>query len=514
MDNFKALRSKIADKLITILIVTNTIFVLLSWWVFEFDVISNDLISLAVVLVPLIATSIFIGIKFTNYAMKPFEYVRQAIVHVAPGNSAVSAPQLEKVKLGRELVTSLVMLVYQYASQQPKETEETDHRRAVIQAANVVSHMPLPLFVFNKDQIVTNASDIGIEYCKIESSNLFGKPLYESINMEFSTPETLEKWLIECQSNKVTDNKYWERVRLVLPDDKRTVRQCDMAAYYNRDNPSGTEFIVTLFDRTEQYDEDDRQMSFVALAVHELRTPLTILRGYIEVLQEELDSKDDQEIYGYVGKMEASASQLTAFVNNILNVSRIESNQMTMELQEENWQETLKTACENAEMRAKAHGKEIEYQIPDDLPTVGIDKISIYEVVNNLLENAIKYSGQNKQIIVSTRLNEDGMIETSVQDFGLGIPSNVLPYLFDKFYRNHRTKGEVGGTGLGLFLCKSIIDAHGGQISAKSKENEGSTFTFTINPYSELADELKNGNNSEITRTAHGWIKNHSIYRR
>jgi signal transduction histidine kinase len=90
----------------------------------------------------------------------------------------------------------------------------------------------------------------------------------------------------------------------------------------------------------------------------------------------------------------------------------------------------------------------------------------------------------------------------------------VLPYLFDKFYRNHRTKGEVGGTGLGLFLCKSIIDAHGGQISAKSKENEGSTFTFTINPYSELADELKNGNNSEITRTAHGWIKNHSIYRR
>jgi two-component system sensor histidine kinase VicK len=90
----------------------------------------------------------------------------------------------------------------------------------------------------------------------------------------------------------------------------------------------------------------------------------------------------------------------------------------------------------------------------------------------------------------------------------------VLPNLFDKFYRNHRTKTEVGGTGLGLFLCKSIIDAHGGQIWAKSKEGEGSTFGFTLVPYAKLADELKTGDNADITRTAHGWIKNHSLYRR
>lgn len=512
MDNFKELRSKISDKLVALFIVTNTFFVFLSWIFFQYDVIS-EFGSIVILSVLVIMVSIFMGIWFTRYSMKPFEYVRQAIVHVAPGNTNVAAPQLDNVKLGRELVTSLVMLVYQYASKDQRDNETNEHRKAIVQAANIVSHIPLPLFVFNKEQIVTNASDFGLAYSRVESSKLFGKPLYDTINMEFPSNHTLENWIIDCQKNKVTDTEYWERVRLSLPDED-AIRQCDIAAYYNRDNPSGTEFIVTLFDRTEQYNHDDRSMSFVALAVHELRTPLTILRGYIEVLQEELVGKVDEEMLGYVNKMEASASQLTAFVNNILNVSRIESNEMSMDLIEEDWPSILRAACENAEMRAKAHGIEIEYRIPESLPKAGIDKISMFEVVNNLLENAIKYSPQSKKIVVSTKLDENGMIETSVQDFGLGIPSNVLPYLFDKFYRNHRTKGEVSGTGLGLFLCKSIVDAHGGQIWAKSKENEGSTFAFTIQPYSQLAEELKNSNNKEITRTAHGWIKNHSIYRR
>ncbi len=455
-----------------------------------------------------------LGVKFTNYALKPLQYVWQGIIHVSPENSNIQAPNLDEVKLGRELVTSLVMQVYQYASQQPnKDSDLTDHRKAVVQSANIVSHLPLPLFVFNSTQIVTNASDSALAYCKMESSKLFGKPLYESVNLEFPSEHTLEKWLVECQNNKVTDTAYWERVRLRLPEEK-AVKQCDIAAYYNRDNPSGTEFIVTLFDRTVQYNQDDEAMSFVALAVHELRTPLTMLRGYIEIFQDELNDKLDDELKSFMAKMEASASQLNAFVTNILNVSRIEANQMYMELHEEDWAATLKNACEDPDMRARAHGIAIEYSIPEGLPSVAVDRTSMFEVINNLIENAIKYSPNGKRILVSTKIDDNGMVETSVQDFGLGIPNNVLPYLFDKFYRNHRTKTEVGGTGLGLFLCKSIVDAHGGQIWAKSKENEGSTFAFTLKPYSQLADEAKNSNNTEVTRTAHGWIKNHSLYRR
>src|SRR5690606_28026552 len=105
--------------------------------------------------------------------------------------------------------------------------------------------------------------------------------LLESVDLEFPSEHTLKSWIAECQDQKVTSRAYWQRVRVRLKDGK-TVKQCDLAAYYNRDNTSGTEFIVTLFDHSQQYNQDDETLGFVALAVHELRTPLTILRGYIE----------------------------------------------------------------------------------------------------------------------------------------------------------------------------------------------------------------------------------------
>ena len=89
-----------------------------------------------------------------------------------------------------------------------------------------------------------------------------------------------------------------------------------------------------------------------------------------------------------------------------------------------------------------------------------------------------------------------------------------MPNLFTKFYRDHRNRSQIGGTGLGLYLSKAIISAHGGNIWVRSEQGKGSTFGFTILPYAQLAAELKNSDNKEIVRGAHGWIKNHSMYRR
>jgi signal transduction histidine kinase len=83
-----------------------------------------------------------------------------------------------------------------------------------------------------------------------------------------------------------------------------------------------------------------------------------------------------------------------------------------------------------------------------------------------------------------------------------------------KFYRDHRNRAQIGGTGLGLYLSKAIIDAHGGNLWVRSKEGQGSTFGFTLIPYSQLTEELRKTGNTEIVRSAHGWVKNHSLYRR
>lgn len=483
------------------------------WWFASERLNLSDEQAVGLTIGGVFILSIVTSRAVSRYILSPLHTLWQAILHVAPESNTVAAPNMDKLHFGQKLVTSLTARVYQFASQEDG-IALAEHRKSVLQAVNIVSHFPLPVFVFNKQLVVTNASDSALAYLELQSPQLFGQRLFDSVNLEFPSDYTLENWIEECQTSKVTDQAYWQRVHVRLRDGQ-TIKQCDIAAYYNRENESGTEFIVTLFDHTDLYNQDDQSLGFVALAVHELRTPLTMLRGYIEVLEEELAGKIDNELENYVHKLRVSADQLADFVNNILNVVKIEQNQLSLSLVEQTWAPVLQEAATNMRLRAETMGKNITFNIDKNLPTVAIDPVSISAVVSNLLDNAIKYSRDSKQIVVTCRVNQEGVVETTVQDFGVGIPESVLPNLFEKFYRNHRTRNQIGGTGLGLYLSKAIIDAHGGHIWVRSKPGEGSSFSFTLQPYAQLADELKKQqDNSEITRHAHGWIKNHSLYRR
>lgn len=468
---------------------------------------------LALFVVSSILCSLLVGWTAGYVAKIPLAAFGNAILHISPSENA-AAPQTDNLQIGREYVTNLVYQLYQVASLQDNKIM-AEHKREATQASNILTHLPLPLLVFNKQQIITFGTDAALGYCGVKSSELFGKSLFEVVDLEFPSDFTLESWINDCQQNKVTDTAYWRQVRMQLKNDESTLRQFDMAGYYNRDNPTGIEFIITLFDRTKEYEEDDESLSFVALAVHELRTPLTLMRGYIEVFEDELEGKLDEEMTRFMHRMHGAAEQLAAFVNNILNAARIDNNQLAVKLGEEKWEEMIKHAGSDMELRATALGKTINYDIAPDLPTAAADRVTMYEVICNLLDNAIKYSGKTTTILVKAYKTEDGLIETIVQDQGVGIPTSVLPTLFEKFHRNHRNRAQISGTGLGLYLSKAIVNAHGGDIWVKSKENEGTTVGFTVKPYSMLADELKSGNNKDdMVRTAHGWIKNHSLYRR
>jgi signal transduction histidine kinase len=449
----------------------------------------------------------------TNVAVEPVKVLWRAILHVSGVSSTYPAPDIEAVKVGKELLATLTVQVYEMASKASHlKTESQEITTAFTQlASSILTHSPVPIFVLDNDQTILFHNEAANAFIKKSESEIASKKLYDVLNMQFSEETTFETWLDDCQKSKLTDNKMWSRVRL-QPNAEGVTKRFDLAAHYSKDDPSGLETILILFDQTERYQKEDHELDFVALAVHELRTPLTTMRGYIEVFDELKDSLDTEQA-DFLEKLDASAQQLNAFVNNILNVARMDSNQLVFKLTEEDWQKVLTNTISNLELRAKVYGKHIELKIDPNLPKVGIDQISAQEVVNNLIDNAIKYSGKSDKIIVSATL-KDGFVETSVQDFGLGIPTSVLGNIFGKFYRDHRNRGQVGGTGLGLYLSKAIITAHGGQIWVRSKENEGSIFTFTLPLYSSLADEMKKGDNKGITRGAHGWIKNHSYYRR
>ncbi len=444
--------------------------------------------------------------------IEPVKDIWQAVQHISPHGESATAPSADEVHIGKELVSNLINNIYQLASV-VEDIEKTNAKQAQdMHVSFVANSLPLPLIVLDDKETIVYVNEVSLKYFGIPADELEGKNVYTAFDMSFVNDKTLTSWLKEARHDSVTANANWERVRIGLPGQKDG-KQFDMAAHYNKSNPMGYETLLVLFDHTDIYSQDDQSMSFVALGVHELRTPLTLLRGYIEVFDEELGPSLTPELKGFMQKMDASAQQLSAFVDNILNVAKIEDNQLTLQLHEEKWEDVLMNAINDLSLRASVRGITIKTDIATDLPTVGVDRYSIYEVIANLLDNAIKYSKGTKEIYVSASLNKDGFVETSVKDFGLGIDSSILPHIFDKFYRNHRNRAQIGGTGLGLYLSHAIVQAHSGQISVNSKVDEGSTFTFTLLPYAKLAKDDKSGDTTSITRGAHGWIKNHSLYR-
>ncbi len=493
------------------MLLVNNVVVLSVWW------LTQKVLNLEPILV-------FIGMGATAVLMlalipklsakfitEPTRLIWQAILHIAPDVANVPAPDLKKPTIGHELVVYLASHIYQLASVVDNIEKTKSKAHSDLNSDFVANSMPLPLMILDKDQNVLFANSAMCSYLERSTKDTVGQNVYSILDMSFNSSQTFDAWLKDAKANAVVANKSWERVRIDVGE-YRNRKQFDLAAYYNQSNPDGFETMLVFFDHSKRYAQDDQALSFVALAVHELRVPVTLLRGYMEALEEEMEGKMDAETADFMRKMSAAAQSLSAFINNMLNVARVESNQLMLKLHEEQWAGIVQTAVNDMSLRAKLQGVEIVARVEDGLPTVGVDRVGIYEVLVNLMDNAIKYSASGQKITINSYKTNDGFIETTVEDKGAGIPNNIMPNLFEKFYRSHRSRSQVGGTGLGLFLSKSIVEAHGGKIWVRSQEGKGSTFGFTIQPYTSLADEQKTGDNKDITRGAHGWIKNHSLY--
>lgn len=512
MDYFDGTKIQIRAYLIFVILAENLLLIVGIWFAVARLYLPLAYVALGAYIVSVIMTFI-ITFAATDFAMQPLNAIWRAVMHLAPNHQSVAAPDVSRLVVGRALVASLTAQIYQIASVAEQTASVTDKQASSLKANFIASNMPLPLFVLDASQTIVYANTAAGTYLGRKADDMIGQNVYSILNMLFPSEATFNVWLQKARGNSVTSSGFWERVRIDVSDNQPT-RLFDLAAYYNKGNPQHYETMLILFDHTKSYSQDDQAVSLIALGVHELRTPLALLRGYIETFDEETRGKLDPELASFMSKMKATAQQLTAFVNNILNVARVDNDQLSLKLHEENWPTVLKSAVDMMSLRAQVRGITLQLNIADNLPTVGADRISMQEVIDNLIDNAIKYSGNSKEIIISSAMNTEGFVETSVQDGGVGVPANIMPNLFTKFYRDHRNRAQIGGTGLGLYLCKAIVTAHGGNIWVKSKEGKGSTFSFTLLPYSRLADEVKNNDNKEIARVAHGWIKNHSLYRR
>ena len=271
--------------------------------------------------------------------------------------------------------------------------------------------------------------------------------------------------------------------------------------------------VILFIDRTGDYSPEDDALNFISFAAHELRGPITVIRGYLDTLLDELDGQLQTDQKELLERLVVSANRLSSYINNILNTSKYDRRHFNVHLGEVTVQSVYNVVADDMQLRAKSQQRLLSVSIPPELPTIAADPTSLSEVFANLIDNAIKYSNEGGSVEVTAEQHGD-MIEISVTDHGIGMPSNVVGNLFHKFYRSHRSRETVAGTGIGLYISKAIMESHGGSLMARSVEGMGSTFTFSIPTYASVADKLKqNGNNNDmiIHNASGGWIRNHGV---
>ncbi len=210
---------------------------------------------------------------------------------------------------------------------------------------------------------------------------------------------------------------------------------------------------------------------------HELKSPLTSIKGIISSLLQEDIRWDDATGKMLLADISEESDRLASLVTNLLNMSKLEAGVWNPEKDLCDISEIIHETLERQKWVHKSHIFEAE--MASDLPEIHADSNQIKQVLINLLENAAAYSEEATRIVVRAR-TVDGELEVSVSDQGIGIPTEELEKVFDKFYRGSQKRRRPGGTGLGLAICKSIVLAHGGRIWAESQLGSGSTFYFRL----------------------------------
>ena len=246
---------------------------------------------------------------------------------------------------------------------------------------------------------------------------------------------------------------------------------------------------ILIFDDSEMRRLDSIRRDFVANISHELKTPI----GALSILSEAvLGAADDPDaITRFAGRMQIEAKRLSELVQEIIDLSRLQDNDPLTNGKVFNIADAIKEAIEQTRMSYEAKKISVSFS-PIDQPQVLGDRDQVVMAIHNLVEKAVNYSPQSTRVAVTLKEN-DGLIEVSISDQGIGIPDKDLERIFERFYRVDAARSrETGGTGLGLSIVKHVATNHGGDVSVWSVEGAGSTFTIRF-PQANAQERLQVG---------------------
>ncbi len=272
---------------------------------------------------------------------------------------------------------------------------------------------------------------------------------------------------------------------IVLNDGAKKLAAGDYSVKFNsRDYTEVAELSDTLnYAATELGKADSLQKELIANVSHDLRTPLTMIKGYAEVMRDIPGENTPENVQVIIGETE----RLTGLVNDMLDISKLKAGTMTIQPEEYNFTASIRHVLERYNKLRENEGYTIDF-IYDREVNVYADEKKMYQVLYNLVNNAINYTGEDKKVTVIQKIKDEDILRIEVKDTGDGVKQEDIPYVWDRYYKDKTThKRALQGTGLGLSIVKNVLELHGAKYGVSSIQGQGATFWFEImiNPFAE-----------------------------
>jgi DNA-binding response OmpR family regulator len=359
-------------------------------------------------------------------------------------------------------------------TQQSLELEVKGRRESQVTLKSQIDHFHLMLeslpqiaFTLTKEGVVDFVNCKWYQYCK--SAKQFPETHPDDFNIQEEFERCRKKGTaleLEVRIKNIESGNYRYHLLRVTP------------VY---DGDAIKNWVGTFTDIDDQKKVEKEKDEFLSIASHELKTPLTSIKAYVQLLERKLKLDKESAEAGFVTKVQDQIEKLNTLITDLLDVSKIENGKLKINKKPTNLENVISNAIDTIlqthdENRVKIRRDGVK---PDIF--IPLDEIRIEQVLINFLTNAIKYSPQNNQVVVTTFVDEEEQeVRVNVTDFGIGIPDFKQEAVFRKFYRVEESSLQFQGMGIGLFICSEIIKQHHGNIGVSSKVDEGSTFYFTL----------------------------------
>ena len=399
---------------------------------------------------------------------RPLMETRDAAIRVASGDYSF-VPVKSNDELG-EMARAFNYMAKELEHYVGEIQRQKSHLEAVLEAS------PEAVVVTDREERVTLANPAAERMLGIDSASI-SRPL-----SELEVPEEALTCLREASGRgaavreiEAGEKTYWAYAARMH------------AHEYDRQHQDGSgDAILAVRDITEHRSLERAKTAFVSDVSHELRTPLTTIQSAVDLIERARERLDPLE-HRALELADQELKRIRGMVEELLTLAQMDSRQYSLEVSPTDLDEVVRNALDSIEAKAKRFGIEIHYDAAEDARGASdeahrcvCDAQKIYQVLLNLLDNAIKYSDPGSRVEVGV-LEDADSVTVRVSDTGVGIPEEDLPNLFDRFYRVNKDRSRsTGGTGLGLAISKQILELHGGELFVKSEAGVGSTFEVRI----------------------------------